>query len=93
MGIAEIIGLVALRQVAMALANVCATGASSAVNPIAKQAWKQGGIIATQVAQAAVKGLVAATGEFAAQQSLDTTVITDEKTYAAWVQTLPAPTP
>ena len=93
MGIAEIIALVGLRQVSVAVANVCATGASSAVNPIAKEAWKQGGIIATQVAQAAVKGLVAATGEFALGQSLASGVIADEKTFAAWVQTLPAPTP
>jgi hypothetical protein len=93
MGIAEIIGLVALKQVATAVKNVCTVGQANTTSPLGKEAWGQGAQIADQVAQAAGKGLAAASGEFAAQQALDTTVITDEKGFAAWLQTLPAPTP
>lgn len=93
MGIAEIIALVFVRQVAVALKNVCNVGASGTVNATGKEAWKQGAQIADTVAQAAAKGLTLATGEFAALQTYDGTVLTDEKSYAAWVQGLPLPTP
>ncbi len=93
MGIREVIGMVLLRGVAAGVANVCAVGASAAANPIAKEAWKQGAQIATQVSQAAGKGAYWAAGELAKQQAYDFTVITDENLAAAYLTALPLPTP
>jgi hypothetical protein len=91
MGLKEIIGLIALRNVATAVKNVCAVGATATTNVIGKEAWGQGAAIAGQIASAANYGLKAANGEFAAQQALDTAVIADEKDYADWIQAMLAP--
>lgn len=93
MGIKEIIGLMLLKQVAIATKNVCAVGASTTVNAIGKEVWGQGAQIADQIAQAAGKGLTAASGEFTALQVYEGVVMADEKSFASWVVTLPAPTP
>ena len=91
LGIAEIIALVFVRQVAVALKNVCNVGASARSTRPAGSL--EAGPVADTVAQAAAKGLTLATGRVRRLADPRRGRADGREDYAAWVQGLPLPTP